>query len=641
MIINLFISIAIFIVSSYYWIINLSSQNLGLKSAESKLSNALTNVPFLSEVSLFLIGVLLSIILLGIIAHIISKNLEVLFHRSLSYFTCLVITWCLLFLSIMGLSSNLYPNLLFSHSSWDNTLLLIITISVLFLLLLSSVLTKKNTKLISAILLILVIPELTNINLTKFNDYEAKPNIFIVGIDSLNVDEINITRTPFLEKFIKKSNHLPNTYTHIARTFPSWVTVLTGKHPITNKARLNLTNFNNINLEETLPYYLKNEGYKNYYIQDERRFNNIDERFYFDHVIGPPATAAEFLLSKVIDFPLVTLLSELKFFQLFIPHIQNNRAAWATYRPERFSKEIENNLASSKHPIFSAAHFTLPHWPYKVNGQIVDNGTNYKKYLKTLTLVDKQIQNYFAILERKNLLKNAIVFMISDHGESFARRSDVPINSNSEIINLAGHGTTIISGSQYKVLLSFEYIKDEISIDFKSINPSLNFALSDVTPTIIDLLNLNITTKFDGMSILKVDKQRSIPLESSLQPMFNSKGTIDLNGTIKKNSHLFEVNSLGKVVVKKKVYRDAVASKQRGIIFDKWQISHYPEYDSKIYITDLNKNLLYDINSFSDNNLKNKLIKDLCSHFESDIIITIISQCINLNYAKSNSKKVL
>ena len=641
MITNLLISIAVFIASSYYWVINLSSQNLGLTSAESKLSNAITNVPFLREVSLFLIGVLLSIILLGVIAHIISKNLEVLFYRSLSYFTCLLITWCLLLLSIMGLSSNLYPNLFFSHSSWNNTVLLIITISVLSLLLLSSVFTKKNTKLTYAILLMLVIPELTKLNLAKSKSHESKPNVFIVGIDSLNVDEINITQTPFLKEFIKKSNHLPNTYTHIARTFPSWVTVLTGKYPITNKARLNLTNFSNINLEETLPYYLKNKGYKNYYIQDERRFNNIDERFYFDHVIGPPATAAEFLLSKVIDFPLVTLLSELRFFHLFMPHIQNNRAAWATYRPERFSKEIENDLARSKGPIFSSAHFTLPHWPYKVNIQTADNDTNYKKYLKTLTLVDKQIQNYFAILEKKNLLKNAIVFVISDHGESFARKSDIPINHNSEIINLAGHGTTIISESQYKVLLSFKYVKDGISIDFKSINPSLNFALSDVTPTIIDLLNLNITTKLDGMSILKVDKQRSIPLESSLQPMFNSKGTIDLNGTIQKNSNLFEINSLGKIVVKEEVYRNAVASKQRGIIYDKWQISHYPEYDNKIYITDLEEKSLHDFDSFSDNNLKNKLVQDLCSHFESDIIITIISQCINLNYAKSNSKKVL
>lgn len=637
---NLLISTIIFITSSYYWLISLSKQSLSVKPSELNISNAL-NLVFLKESSLFLIGILLSIIFLGIIAHIISENLKTLFNTSLSYLICILIVWSLLLLSIMGLSSNLYPNLFFSHPSWDNIFLLTTTISILSLLLLSSIITKKNIKLIYVILVMLIIPELANLKLPKNYNYEAKPNIFIVGIDSLNVDEINITQTPFLEGVIKKSNHLPNAYTHIARTFPSWVTVLTGKHPVTNKARLNLTSFSNINLEETLPYYLKNKGYKNYYIQDERRFNNIDELFYFDHVIGPPATAAEFLLSKIVDFPLVTLLSELKFFDIFMPHIQNNRAAWATYRPERFIEEIENELLRSRGPIFSAAHFTLPHWPYKVSSQIADNNTNYKKYLKTLTLVDKQIQDYFAILEKRNLLKNAIVFVISDHGESFARRKDIPINSNNEIMNLAGHGTTIISESQYRVLLSFEYIKDGISIDFKSINPSLNFALSDVTPTIIDLLNLNITTKLDGMSILKVDKQRSLPLESSLQPMFNSKGTIDLNGTIQKNSHLFEVNSLGKVVVRKKIYRDAVASKQRGIIFDKWQISHYPEYDNKIYITDLNEKLLYDIDSFSDSNLKNKLLKDLCSHFESDKITTIIPQCINLSYIKSNSKKVL
>ena len=93
---------------------------------------------------------------------------------------------------------------------------------------------------------------------------------------------------PFLQSFIDKSNYLPITYTHIARTFPSWITILTGNYPITNKARLNLTDFNQINLKKTLPYYLKAAGYVNYYIQDERRFNNIDERLYFDKIIGPP-----------------------------------------------------------------------------------------------------------------------------------------------------------------------------------------------------------------------------------------------------------------------------------------------------------------------------------------------------------------
>ncbi|MBB1408591.1 sulfatase-like hydrolase/transferase [Pseudoalteromonas sp. SG44-17] len=620
----------------------LSSQNLGIESTEKKLSNALSSYPFLYEISLFFIGVSLSIILLGVIAHIASDNLKTLQNKSLSYFTCVLITWCLLFFSILGLSSNLYPSLFFSHSTWNNFILLVITIPALLLLLLSSFITRKNIKTLLLISLTLTTAELNNFKLKKEEkNNTTKRNVFIIGIDSLNINEIDNKKMPFLQSFIDKSNYLPITYTHIARTFPSWITILTGNYPITNKARLNLTDFNQINLKKTLPYYLKAAGYVNYYIQDERRFNNIDERLYFDKIIGPPATAAEFLLSKVVDFPLVTLASELKFFNLFMPHIINNRAAWVTYSTEKFNKKIEQNILNTDSPIFSAAHFTLPHWPYKINKKTDGIDSDYNKYLKTLSIVDEQIESYFAILNGKGLLENALVFIVSDHGESFSRESDIPDNKNPEIINLAGHGTTIISNSQYRTLLSFGHIKNGEVHKFKNVKPMLNYALSDITPTIIDILNLNVTEKFDGMSILKVKEQRSIPLESSLQPMFNSKGTIDIDGTIQQNSYLFEVDSLGKVVVKEELYQRAVISKQRGIIFDKWQISFYPEHDNKIYITDLEKKVLYNDSDFSDIYLKKELIKKLCNHFNSEIITANITPCINSDYVLSNSQKAL
>lgn len=640
--INLLISFLLFIFTFFNWYTSLDSQSLGIKSAGRKLSNALSNGPFLYEVSVFFIGALLSIILIGLVAYVVSNNLEKVAKNKISPLFCLILTWLLLSITIFSLSSYFYHDLFFSHPSLANKTLIIIVLLFFSILLLSSFFISKNIKITSLIILILLVPEIASINVNNEMPTTSKPNVFIIGIDSLNQDEINEKQTPFLQSFIDESIYLPNTYTHVARTFPSWVSILTGDYPLTNKARLNLTNFNQIDLTKALPYYLKNAGYTNYYIQDERRFNNIDERFFFDRVIGPPATAAEFILSKFVDLPLLALTSKLKFFNYFMPHLQNNRAVWVTYDPTKFNKIINVSLHPFEKPVFVASHFTLPHWPYKTNNKTNHLKDNYHKYLESIKMVDDQVASYMFNLKSKGLLKNALIFIISDHGESFSRDIDTPKhNENSQIINLAGHGTSIVSNSQYKTLLSFKYFKNNKLSDFGDVRTKLNYAMSDITPTIIDILKLDVKKEFDGQSILKVKKQRDIPLESSLQPMFNSKGKVDINGTIEQNANLFEIDPLGKVIIRKSLYQKAVNSKQRGIIFDKWQLSIYPEHANQIYITDLESNILYKDIDFPNARLKVELLDKLCSLYLEEVTVAQVKPCSNLSYVYNQSIKEL
>ena len=325
-----------------------------------------------------------------------------------------------------------------------------------------------------------------------------------------------------------------------------------------------------------------------------------------------------------------------------MPHLQNNRAVWVTYDPKRFNKKIDLGLQSSKKPIFAASHFTLPHWPYKTNNKANHLKGSYQKYLESIRMVDGQVSKYISNLKNKGLLENALIFIVSDHGESFSRDIDTPSHDEySEIINLTGHGTSIVSGSQYKTLFSFKYLKNNNLYDLGTVDTNLNYALSDITPTIIDILKLDVEKEFDGKSIFKVKNQRVIPLESSLQPMFNSKGTVDVNGTIEQNANLFEIDALGKVIIKKSLYQKAVNSKQRGIIFDKWQLSIYPEHANQIYITDLENNILYKDIDFPNVRLKEELLDKLCSLYLDEVIVAQIKPCSNLSYVYNQSIKAL
>ncbi len=76
---------------------------------------------------------------------------------------------------------------------------------------------------------------------------------------------------------------------------------------------------------------------------------------------------------------------------------------------------------------------------------------------------DEMFGEIVAMLERKGALENAIVVVLSDHGEALALPNDTMINNESKIEGLRaplvvtdfGHGQSVLSPVQYQVLLGF------------------------------------------------------------------------------------------------------------------------------------------------------------------------------------------
>ncbi|KPV91020.1 Sulfatase [Pseudoalteromonas sp. P1-30] len=624
MLIHFCISTFFFFISLYFWWVNQIPFELKGNSIKSKLTNALSSPPFILEIVLFILGIFISILLLATIANVISSNLNILLKKT-SHIFCHIFSWLIVILLILGMSSYEYPELFYSHNVWSQLKVLVPTSLLAFFFITYSFIIKKNRVKASLILLPIISLFIPSLGIYKPQTQFKHKNVVIIGIDSLNVRLINKKNTPFIESFVSSSIHLPNSYTHVARTFPSWVSVLTGNYPLTNHARLNLTSFDKLDLKENLAYDLKEAGYKTYFSLDERRFSHIDQRLYFDNIIGPPATAGEFLFSKLADLPLLVLTSKLPFFELLMPHIHNNRAVWSTYSPEKFNLKLEREIHNTGLPVFIASHFTLPHWPYKIKNN--DNSrSSYDKYFHSVQLVDKQVERFIAHLNNEGLLDNSLIFLITDHGESFGRKIDLPKNS-SNFTNTAGHGTTIISSSQFKVLFSFKEYEGGTLVNHTAPNKELNYALTDIAPTIIDLLDIDNKRDSDGTSIFKVQQQRPIPLESSLKPMFNKQGEIDEEKTVKQTANLFEVDSLGKVVFNNQLYHEVVKSKQRGVIKGKWQLSVFPEHNNNIYITNLHKDILYNQQALNNEELIAELRKSFCHLFSSEIDEAEINLC--------------
>ena len=88
-----------------------------------------------------------------------------------------------------------------------------------------------------------------------------------------------------------------------------------------------------------------------------------------------------------------------------------------------------------------------------------------------LQTADAMFGAMLAILERKGALRNALVIVLSDHGEALSLPSDSFFDETFRVEGLRaplkmldyGHGQSVLSKSQYQVLLAFRSFGDDRS----------------------------------------------------------------------------------------------------------------------------------------------------------------------------------
>ncbi len=181
------------------------------------------------------------------------------------------------------------------------------------------------------------------------------PNIFLLGIDSLRPDFIDPQVTPHVHAFLANAVQMQDAVTPLARTFPPWISILTGRHPHTTGAYMNLLPRKLIQEGTTLPHLLRGHGYRSYYAMDETRFANIDASYGFDQTMTATIGGSDFVISWFADTPLSNMVMNTWLGALLFPHAHANRAAHVTYDPDTFVRRVAGGLDASQ-PAFLAWH---------------------------------------------------------------------------------------------------------------------------------------------------------------------------------------------------------------------------------------------------------------------------------------------
>jgi arylsulfatase A-like enzyme len=369
--------------------------------------------------------------------------------------------------------------------------------------------TARNATVVASIVTILALIWMPRIPVFAAHGGGGPPNIVILGIDALRNDLVIPRRgpadAPNIRGFIDESRRFNDALTPLARTYPSWTTILTGRHPVTTNARFNLMPRRLVHEGETLATALRSRGYRAIYATDEVRYANFDQTYGFDQLITPPIGAIDFLLGYGADMPLVNLVASTPLGGLLFPSNHANRAASVTYRPRDFVQRLERDIDVNG-PAFIAIHLTLAHWPYSWAGKRTptDPAAYRIAYGEAVPAVDRQFADVLKMLEGKGVLDNAIVVLLSDHGEALGAENDSIIRqtgTSQEIWDsLWGHGTSVLSPNQYHVLLAMRAF-GRARLPGPDQDYDWPVSLEDVRPTLEELATGATATGVDGLSL--------------------------------------------------------------------------------------------------------------------------------------------
>jgi len=306
-----------------------------------------------------------------------------------------------------------------------------------------------------------------------------RPHIFIIPIESFNSNFVEKktpegeTYTPFFNSLINKGLYVDSFFGNSMQTAKGHFPLLCSLAPKTmGKAFQDdfKTNFN------CLPEILKKEGYENRYYQSYSDLSFDNKLTFFQE--------NNFDVIESVDTN-----------QLSNEERKNNIWGWGPQDDILYKyifKKLDQDPNKKPYFVFMqgvSSHMNFDKVPKGQRFVYPENNTKKKKYSNALRITDKYLETFFTELNKRPYLNNSIIVITGDH--SF------PVGE---------HGLYHSERSFYN-----EFFKVPLLIIWnKHLKPerikNLSFSQMDIAPTILDLLNLNLKTHFQGKSILKKEK---------------------------------------------------------------------------------------------------------------------------------------
>jgi len=375
-----------------------------------------------------------------------------------------------------------------------------------------------------------------------------------------------------LDSFLRENIVFGNCYTSIARTFPSWYSILTGQYPVTNGVRLNLQKRKHIrSATDCLGYALKEKGFTTVHFTDEVRFSNITPEEGFDILRHPLTGVKDFVFGSFHDFSLTNVFFNNPLGGLIFPFLRFNRAVYHLYDGRYFINELVTTLDRLKAggPFFMAAHLCIGHWPYfHASPREFEYRTGAEPrmalYDSAISILDKQLGRILDHLKAAGLYDNSIIVILSDHGES-----------------ADGHGSDLRDSEQNRTLLAWKPAGETAHREIGNLVRTI-----DIAPTVLDLLGLGTEGRtFDGSSLApwlrgregaptgpEPANDRSVVMETEFSLDTPGGVGLALQSMIEQGINFYEYDRTGLVTVRDEYYDVLIRRRNRALMTPEWKL---------------------------------------------------------------------
>ncbi len=342
-------------------------------------------------------------------------------------------------------------------------------------------------------------------------------NIIILGADSLRPDHMGSygyqrPTSPAIDALAARSILFERAYVPIARTFPSWASILTGQWPHKHGIR-HMLPLPERRLQEaqTLPRLLKAAGYRSAAVADYA--GDIFGRLHagFERVDAPEMHFRSLIRLRLLQMqPSLLIYLENPLGRALFPEM-SGMVEYAQSGPtmDRLLQEIDRG---DGRPFFISAFFSSPHFPYTTEAPFYrlfaqadyEGESLYMRHVKLnedqetlrqemphirdlfdggVRAFDHQVARLLAHLEKRDLMKETILVILSDHGESLGERG------------ILGHGDN---------LRNLEELRIPLIIYVPGLEPQRVPGLVrsvDLAPSLLQLLSLPIPKEIDGREL--------------------------------------------------------------------------------------------------------------------------------------------
>jgi arylsulfatase A-like enzyme len=280
--------------------------------------------------------------------------------------------------------------------------------------------------------------------------FTAEGSVVLLGLDSFQSNRLahgggDPDLAPHIDGFLEQSRRFDNAWTPFARTYPSWVSILSGRFPARHGVRFNLTPDQLVAPDnDWLPARLAEQGFTTFHATDECRFSLIREEHGFDHMLHPPMGTVDFMLGSMFDFSVTNLARLTRLGHDLFPAVAHNRAS-RSYSGDLFAEDVIAALDElpRDEPVFAVVHLCGNHYPFTTHWPYARQGRDAVE--ASIAMVDAQVGTILDWMEAAGLSQRATTVMLSDHGDGWSGDHEDETNE---------HGDDLDEAVANKVLLA-------------------------------------------------------------------------------------------------------------------------------------------------------------------------------------------